>query len=404
MRTKAIIKLGNLKENIISIKERIGDRLICMPVKADAYGHGVLETAKAGIESGAYCLGIADAQEGKELRKGGIKTPILLFSQPDPVEIPEIIKDNLTPFISDIDFASILNEQIETTNRQFAEILGSAAQKIKLQVHLKIDTGMGRMGCMADESLALARHITSCPGLELAGIATHLAVSDSAENNDIDYTNMQLAVFKNSVDAIRAAGLNPGIVHAANSGAVILHPDSWLDMVRPGILLYGYKTVEEEDAPSEHKKKLSGFKQINVKPVMELRSAVTFIKKIKNGESVSYGRTWTADKDTYIAIISAGYADGLPRFASNKWQVIINGKTFPVIGRVCMDQCCVDLQTNNMDSLPDIKRWDEAVIFGDQTKTASGRNGAAALAEITGTIPYEITCNVSKRVPRVYER
>jgi len=402
MRAKAIIKLGELKNNINSVKARIGERLICVPVKADAYGHGALEIAKAGIESGAYCLGIADVQEGKELRKGGIKAPILLFSQPSPAEIADIIKENLTPFISDIDFASALNKQIEATNRQFAEILGSAAQKIKLQVHLKIDTGMGRMGCTADESLALARHIVSCPGLELAGTATHLAVSDSTENKDIDYTNMQLAAFKNSIDAIRAAGINPGIVHAANSGAVILHPDSWLDMVRPGILLYGYKTAEEEDAPPEHKKKLSEFKQINVNPVMELRSAVTLIKKIKKGCSVSYGCTWTADKDTYIAVLSAGYADGLPRLASNKWQVIINGKTFPVIGRICMDQCCVDLQTNNMDSLPDIKRWDEAIIFGDQNKNAAGKRGAAALAEITGTIPYEIVCNVCKRAQRVY--
>jgi len=402
MRTKAIIHIDRLNNNIKSIRERIGkDRLICAPVKSDAYGHGMLQIAEACIKAGVYCLGITDVSEGVELRKNGIKTPILLFSQPHPDEVPQIIKENLTPFISDMEFASFLNKQAEETNRKFAEILGNSAKNTKLPVHMKIDTGMGRIGCRSDDNeyLTLARFIDSSNGLELTGIATHFAVSDSTVREDIEYTKKQLECFLNAVDAVRTAGIDPGIVHAANSGAIILHPDSWLDMVRPGILLYGYKTAKENGIythrsfleRAESLKRQTDYKTISIEPVMELKSSVSLIKKIKKGEFVSYGRTWISDKDTYIGILPVGYADGFPRLASNKWEVIINGGKFPVVGRICMNQCCVDLGEE-----PQVKRWDEAVIFGGEAEDA------AALAEVTGTIPYEIICNAGKRVQKVY--
>jgi alanine racemase len=163
-------------------------------------------------------------------------------------------------------------------------------------------------------------------------------------------------------------------------------------MVRPGILLYGYKSVEEYTAPLDQLKKLSKFKKLSIAPVMELQSSVVLIKKIKKGESVSYGRTWIADKDTLIGVLSVGYADGLPRLASNRWQVLIGGEYYPLVGRISMDQCCV-----NLGKKTKVNRWDTAVIFG------SPDHDASALAKITGTIPYEITCNVNKRVPRVYK-
>ncbi|MCL2720669.1 MAG: alanine racemase [Treponema sp.] len=367
MRIKALIYLDRFKENINLVKDKIGEkRLICVPIKADAYGHGALQIAKTSLESGAFCFGVAAVSEGVELRKGGIKAPILVFSQSNPDDIPEIIENNLTPFISDIEFASILNEEAGLKNA-------------KLSIHIKIDTGMGRMGCSIDEALQLTHHIMSCSNLKLEGIATHLAVSDSNEKEDTEFTKIQIERFKTVIDKIRAEGIDPGIVHAANSGAILQHPESYLDMVRPGLLLYGYNTVNDD----------------SVKPVMELRSTVVLIKKIKKGETVSYGRTWTADKDTFIAIISAGYADGLPRLASNKWQVTINGKTFPLIGRVSMDQCCVNLCTDDVKNLP-VKRWDEVIIFG------ALKQDAASLAQIAQTIPYEITCNINMRVPRVY--
>ena len=343
-----------------------------MPVKADAYGHGALAIARAGLEAGAYCLAAATVQEGAELREGGIDAPILLLSQPFFEEIPGILAAGMIPFVSDPDFADALNNAAFTVGK-------------RLPVHLKIDTGMGRMGCSPAEAPSLARRIVDCTALEYAGTATHLAVSDSTAVNDIAYTQRQLACFEEALNRIRMAGCDPGIIHAANSGAVLLHPEAWFDMVRPGILLYGYKKLEEAGIPID-----TG--SLQVKPVMELRTNAVFIKQLKQGESLSYGRIWTAAQDTTVAVLPAGYADGLPRLASNKWQVWIKGRTYPLVGRICMDQCLADLGQNS-----GVCRWDEASIFGGPAPDA------AALAERIGTISYEITCNVSKRVPRVYQ-
>jgi alanine racemase len=237
----------------------------------------------------------------------------------------------------------------------------------------------------------LARQIASCPALEYAGTATHLAVSDSPAPEDRAFTERQIAIFREALEQIRAAGIDPGIVHAANSGAIVLHPDAWFDMVRPGILLYGYNlTVSNETSLEEQ--------PIKVEPVMELRTNVALIRQVKKGEPVSYGRIWTADRDTRIAVLPIGYADGLPRLASNKWQAVINGKPYPLVGRICMDQCMADIGPDAVSpAWRDVRRWDEAVIFGGPAPSA------AILAERIGTIPYEITCNISSRVPRVYE-
>lgn len=371
MRTRAIIHIDRFLSNFNAVKARIGEkRRICVPVKANAYGHGAAKIAAESIKAGAYCLGVATVTEGLQLREKNITEPILLFSQPLPEEIKALIEANITPFVSDEWYALALNEQAKAADK-------------KCPVHLKIDTGMGRMGCRAEEAPSLARFINDCTCLELAGTATHLAVSDSTEKKDIEYTKSQISVFTKALDAIRAAGINPGIVHAANSGAVILHPDAWFDMVRPGIFLYGYKTAEE----------IPGFpfEPLCAQPVMELITHVTLIKQVKRGETVSYGRTWTAPEDTFIGILPAGYADGLPRLISNNWQAVINGKTYPLAGRICMDICCV-----NLGKETSVKRWDEAVLFGGDAPDA------AQLAKRTGTIPYEITCNVSGRVPRIY--
>jgi alanine racemase len=364
--TRAIVHLDNFLGNFKAIQERVGPkRRICVPVKADAYGHGATEIARISLAAGCFCLGVADVQEGAALRKEGISAPILLFSQPLPSEIPEIFKNSLTPLVSDSEFIEML-----------AKIAAEA--KIRLPIHLKIDTGMGRMGCKPAEAPVLAREIASFPALEYAGTATHLAVSDSAAPQDMAYTEQQIAGFKEALERIRATGVDPGIVHAANSGAVVLHPEAWFDMIRPGIILYGYNPAE---TPSPE-----------VKPVMELRTNVALIKQVKKGETVSYGRTWTAPHDTAIAVLPVGYADGLPRLASNKWQAVINGITYPLVGRICMDQCMADL---GLDT--EIRRWDEASIFGGPAPDAG------ILAGRIGTIPYEITCNINKRVTRVYE-
>jgi alanine racemase len=370
--TKAVIHLDRFLGNFKAIQERVGsERHICVPVKADAYGHGAVAIARASMAAGALCLAVAKVQEGVVLREEGIDAPILLFTQPLPDEIPEMVKNRLIPFVSDGEFAAMLDH-------------AAAGAHIRLPVHLKIDTGMGRAGCPAKEAPALARRIAACTALEYAGTATHLAVADSAAADDIAYTERQIACFAAAVDGIRAAGVNPGIVHAANSGAIILHPGAWFDMVRPGILLYGYKTVEEAGDTLS-------LKPLQAEPVMELRTNVVLIKQVKKGESVSYGRTWVAPRDTQVAVLPVGYGDGFPRLLSNRWQVFIGGTAYPLVGRICMDQCMADLGPAST-----VRRWDEAVLFGGPAPSA------AVLAERIGTIPYEITCNINKRVPRVY--
>jgi alanine racemase len=378
--TRAFVRLDSFLRNLKLIHERVGShRRICIPVKADAYGHGAAAIARTCLEAGVSFLGVAKVQEGADLRQEGVNAPILLFSQPLPDEIPEIIKNRLIPFVSDREFATLLDQ-------------AAAAEGQRLAVHLKIDTGMGRMGCPASEAPTLAKFIASCAALEYAGTATHLAVADSADPDDYAYTGRQIACFNTALDGIRAAGLDPGIVHAANSGAIILHPPAWFDMVRPGILAYGYKTVEETgDLPMP---------PLRVEPVMELRTSVALIKQVKKGESISYGRTWIAPQDTRVAVLPIGYGDGFPRLLSNKWQVFIGGKAYPLVGRICMDQCMADLGQSqegspSQEGVP-VRRWDEAVLFGGPAPSA------AVLAEKIGTIPYEITCNINKRVPRVF--
>jgi alanine racemase len=369
--TRAIIHLDHFRGNIGLVRERAGLRL-CVPVKAGAYGHGAPRMAGAALEAGADCLAVAAVEEGAELREGGITAPILLFSQVLPEEMPAVISLNLTPFVGD-------REGIDALDWA-AGASGRAAGEGPFPVHLKIDTGMGRLGCRPEEAADLAAYIKSKKHLVLGGTATHLSVSDSLKAEDREYTRRQLALFRGAAASIKAAGLETGVLHAANSGALVLHREAWLDMVRPGILLYGYSPAA--GSPEE----------LPVKPVMELRTRIVFIKRVKKGEALSYGRTWEAPEDTLIATLPVGYGDGLPRRLSNNHWVLIRGRSYPLVGRICMDQCMVNLGNEG-----DVSRWDQVVVFGPGFVTA------ADLAEKLDTIPYEITCGINKRVPRVYE-
>ena len=362
--TGAVIRLDFLAENIRAIKEHVGGKPLCAAVKADAYGHGAPEVARTCLAAGASRLGVATVQEGAELRKAGISAPILLFSQALPEAIPLILENDLCPFVSDGDFIDSLAE-------------GAKAGGKRTEVHLKVDTGMGRLGCRPEHATELAGKIASCPSLLHTGTATHFAASDSQKPEDIACTENQIALFKKTLAALRSAGFDPGTVHAANSGAIAFHPESWFDMVRPGILLYGYGP-DAADAPK-------------VRPVMEFRTKVALLKKIAKGETVSYGRTWTAREDTVLAVLPVGYADGLPRLAGNRWQVLIAGRPYPLVGTICMDQCLAELGAGTK-----IDRGDDALVFG------GGHLGADSLARQVGTISYEILCNIGKRVPREY--
>ncbi|MDR1374546.1 MAG: alanine racemase [Treponema sp.] len=361
--TRAIIHLDRFRRNIETVRDKVGSRLICVPVKAGAYGHGALPMARAALEAGAGYLATATVEEGMELRAGGVTGPILLLSVPLIEEIPRLVSSGLIPLTADKEFAA-------------AAAAAAGREGIRLPVHLKIDTGMGRIGCRPEEAAELGRYIQSLKSLEYAGTATHLAVSDSAADADTGYTRRQLARFGEAVESLKQAGVDPGIIHAANTGGVVFHRESWFDMVRPGILLYGY-------APAGS--------ALQTEPVMELVSRITFIKTVRKGESVSYGRLWTAPEDRIIATIPLGYGDGFPRALSGNYQVYIRGRHYPLAGRICMDQCMIDLGTGT-----DIGRGEEVTVFGGAAP------GAGYVAGLLGTIPYEITCNINKRVPRVY--
>lgn len=366
--TQALIHHDNFLHNIRQIRTKISETTrMCIPVKADAYGHGAVSIANTAVGSGVTHLAVATVREGMELRDAGIGCHILLLSPPDAQDTALIAAKDLEPFV---------------TGTVFAERLAEAASKAgkTVSVHIKIDTGMGRLGCAPDDAAAVAKAVAASGNLVLAGTATHLAVADSPDPDDRAYTRIQLARFDEAIASIRACGIDPGILHAANSGGVLLHPAAEYDMIRPGILCYGY-------APDE---RLTGM--LPLKPVMELKTGIIETHVLKAGDSVSYGRSWKTDRDTVIGVIPAGYADGLPRRLSPGLTVWIEGKTYPVVGRICMDLCMVDLG-------PDVQfpAGTEVSVFGPEPNPQS----AGDLAAILETIPYEITCGIGKRVPRI---
>jgi len=374
--TKALIHKNNLKQNINNIRNLIEDNTkICIPVKANAYGHGAVQISKFLLEFGVDVLAVATLSEAEELRNANIHAPVLLFSLPLPEEIPEIITWNVQPFVFTKDFIELLN-------------LEAKKQKVMVQVHLKIDTGMGRIGCLPSQAAEFAKFITTQSNLSLAGCCTHLAVSDSLEEDAVLYTKKQIKLFNEAVLAIKKEGIDPGIRHCSATGGTLCYPEAQFDMIRPGLISYGYfpNTQIETKVKELHK----GF---DLYPVMELQTNITSIKTSMAGESISYGRIWKSNKATRIATIPVGYGDGLKRCLSPGLKVLIKGKTYPVVGRICMDQCMVDIDSDN-----DIKTGDVVTIFSDK-KEAQSLNTQAKLAN---TITYEILTGIMPRVPRIY--
>lgn len=371
--TRAVIHLDHLVHNLNEIRKLAGpDVRLCLPVKAAAYGHGAAPVAKCALENGVSVLAVATVDEGLELRAAGISAPVLLFSVPDDAELEALARARLTPFVSE----PRLVLQLE---KAAAAVLSGGD---RLAVHLKVETGMGRTGCAPDSAGALAEVIRGCPHLTLGGMATHFAAADSLAEEDVRFTQNQLAEFLQAADTVRAAGINPGILHAAASAGALTLPAARLDMIRPGIAAYGY-------APSGE---LAG--RLDLRPVMELQTEVTFVKDWPEGASVSYGRTWRASAPCRIATLAVGYADGFRRSFSPGCSVEIHGVPCPVRGRICMDQCMVEIPPQAGNVVPGTP----AVVFGP----SPCRTSAADLAALAGTIPYEITCGISHRVPRVY--
>ena len=385
--TIAKIYLENLRHNLTVIRARIQrPARMCVAIKADAYGHGAVQCAKVALECGADCFAVSIINEGIQLREAGITCPILVLSLCSPDEMELLVQNDLTPLVFDEEY-----------------ITGIAVSCLRLgrkgfPVHLAVDTGMGRIGCLPEEAAFYARMIEDTKVLSLGGMCTHFSVGDSLDADDIEYTKMQFERFLFATEQVRRLGIEPGIRHCANSAITLSNPGMHLDMCRPGIICYGYYPGDLTRGYLSRK----GV-EIELRPVMALVSKVVAIRRFGTGRSVSYGRTWTSSRETDIGVIPIGYDDGLfRRFNQSReggegggLKVAIGGKSYPVCGRICMDQCMVDLGKTD-----DVRRWDEAVIFGPGNSGAL--QSAEEIARATNTISYEITCGISKRVPRVY--
>lgn len=367
--TYAKVNISNFLHNLAEVKKLTG-RKICMAAKADCYGHGTGMLVKAGADAGLLdAAGVADISEAVIMRELGISIPILLFRGGLAEDLHKLALYGIQPFVSDMGYIKAVEQAAAESGK-------------KIKVHLKIDSGMSRAGCSVREALTLARYITESCFLELEGICTHLAVSDSFTHECVSDTKKQIRIFGETLNELQRAGIKAGVVHCAASGAILSYPETYYDMVRPGILLYGYPPSRECGG------------KLDLRPVMDFISHVILVKRIRKGEKVSYGFTWQAMQDTTVAVIGAGYADGFNRLLSNQGKICINGTAYPVAGRVCMDQFMVNLG----DNPENVKAGDEAVLFGN------GENAMDAFdaADKCNTISYELLCNINKRVPRIY--
>lgn len=401
--TFAEIYIKNFEANVKAIKKFVKPGVkICCSVKADAYGHGAVPCAKAAVKCGADFLAVATVGEGIELREAKIKAPILLLSYCSPSEMADLVKHNITPFVGDEEYIGFLERAVQKAaaktgacaaagkakNAEKCSQDQKAAAK-KFAVHLAVDSGMGRVGCLPSDAAALAKRIAGSKYLCLGGMCTHFASADGTAARDRSYAKKQRDAFVAAVESVKAEGIKPGIVHASASAALMDKPEWQFDMVRPGIILYGYYPDKITQKYLRAKKT-----PLVVKPVMALVTGISALRPFKKGMSVSYGSTWTAAKDTTIGVLPIGYADGLLRRQAGTLKVSVGGKLYPIRGRICMDQCMVDL-----GSAKGIKRFDRALVFGP--KESGALLTADDLAASAGTISYEILTCVGKRVKRV---
>ncbi|MEP7160588.1 MAG: alanine racemase [Dermatophilaceae bacterium] len=372
--TQIRVHLANIVANLRTVRERVGpDRQILFAVKADGYGHGAVDVARAAVAAGvADWLGVATVPEGLELREAGIDAPILKLSATFG---PDVCGEMVVAVRADIALVVCDRDGIETLQQV------CAGRGLSARVHLKVDTGMGRIGCPPGEAPALAGFIErDCPALSLDGLMTHLPVSDVPDQDE--FTAAQIARFAACCSHVEQALGRSVPAHCANSGGILGHPDSWLDMVRPGIMAYG----SYPDPTTPH--------TVELLPGLSWVTRVSFVKKVAAGTSVSYGRTWVAPRDTVIATLPVGYGDGYDRHLSNAGHVLLGGRRVPIVGRVCMDQLMVDAGTD-----ASVAAGDRVVLIGrDGTETISAEDMAIEL----GTIPYEVTCRISHRVPRIH--
>jgi len=357
----AEIDLDALGHNVRQAAKMAGPARVMAVVKANAYGHGSVQVARAALANGAASLGVARAGEGELLRAAGITAPILIFGLIAPGEAEKVLDLGLTPAVFDLEQAAAL---------------AGLARKHPAGVHLKVDTGMGRLGFSPDRPEDILK-AAGLPGLRLEGLFTHFATADDP---DLSYAEWQLERFLATDRLLREAGFAGYTAHAANSAALINLPAARLDMVRPGIMLYGYHPA--------------GSPAGNLRPVLSFKALVAQVKAVPAGFRVGYGSTHVTPASTLLATLPVGYADGFSRKLSSLGQVLIHGRRAPVLGRVCMDMIMVDV-----GHIAGVRPGDEAVLYGEQGDEAVW---ADEVAEKTGTISYEVLCAVGARVPRIY--
>ncbi|MDD6189929.1 MAG: alanine racemase [Clostridiales bacterium] len=359
----AEISLDNIEYNYRQMRKRLpeGCRFLGV-VKANAYGHGALKVAGLLESIGADYLAVAFIDEAIELRENGIKLPILVLGCTAPEYTAELIKYNITQSVGSVEAGMAYAEAASETGKV-------------LKCHLKIDSGMGRLGFRAQSETNKIAELLDNPWLDFEGAFTHFAVSDI---NGDKYTEVQYRRFIDTVQELENIwGKKFALVHCANSGAMINYPYTYHNMVRPGIMLYGHYPDKDRG-------------EFTLRPAMALKTRIVHIKDVQPGDTISYGRIWTADKPAKVAVLSVGYADGLSRLLSNKAEFLLNGHRINQIGRICMDMCMADIS-----DVPDTKVGDEVLIFGEDLPIEEH-------AEKIGTISYEMLCSVSARVPRIY--
>jgi alanine racemase len=384
----AEVSLGALANNLRRIrvfvnpageKRKAARKILCI-VKGNGYGHGGPQVAKALEKAGSDWFGVTSASEGVELRKAGVRRPVLVLTSFWPGEEAQLLKNDLTPVVHRCEQLAALERVAARRGRR------------RISFHLKVDTGMNRIGILPEEVECFARQLAKCKRLQLGGVMTHFASAEAFTPTLAGgQTRKQEERFYAALEQLRALGVDPGIVHLANSGAIVTRPETWADMVRPGVILYGYHPGYD---PAERREEFEA--RLLLEPVMSLRSRIISIKHVAAGQGVGYGATWVAQRPSRIGVIAAGYGDGLHRSLGNHGSVLVNGTLAPLVGIVSMDVSMVDL-TDVAGA-----EWGVAVtIYG---KDGSQVQAANRIARSIGTVTSDLLCAVSRRVPRIYLR
>jgi alanine racemase len=367
--TRAEVNLAHLRHNLRFVQRAAGGAAVWAVLKADGYGHGAKAVARTLERAGANGICVALLEEGIELREAGIQVPILITGGYYGRAWSELLRHDLTPVIHDPGQLEAIADEVKFSGAE------------PINIHVKVDTGMARLGIAPKDVPAMAKALHRCPEVKLQGLMTHFACADAAETESIEH---QLDLFEEATRAFRAEGISPTLRHAANSAAVLKSPRSWLDVVRPGIALFGVQP--------------SAGVCPELRPVMRVRSEIVALRELPEGAPVGYGATFRTTRTSRIATVPVGYADGFCRALSNRGSLLVRGKRAPVVGAVSMDMTMLDVT-----EITDVRVGDECVVLGAQ-KGPLGQDAISAeeIASTLGTIPWEVLTDISRRVPRFY--